>query len=111
VPDGGITKAGNWKMAKGKGNYLFPKRAISIVFRAKFMAELRKKIKLPYAIGKQAFKHKWVVDAKKPFAYPKTVVEYLGRYSHKIAISNHRLVNVTHKTVTFNYKDYNQEGG
>lgn len=110
VPGGGITKSGNWQMAKGKGKYLFPKRGLSLVFRAKFMAEIRKKITLPYAIGKQAFKHKWIVYAKQPFASPKTVVEYLGRYSHKIAISNHRLVNVNDKTVTFNYKEYRQDG-
>jgi len=108
VPGGGITKSGNWKMAKGNGKYLFPKRALSLVFRAKFMAELRKKLTLPYPIGKQAFKHKWVVYAKKPFASPKTVVEYLGRYSHKIALSNHRLTLVNHTSVSFSYKDYRQ---
>ncbi len=110
IPGGGITKKGNWKMAKGKGKYLFPKRAMSLVFRAKFMALLRKKIDLPYAIGKQAFKHKWVVYAKRPFASPKTVVEYVGRYTHKIAISNHRLTNVNEKTVSFKFKDYKQGG-
>ena len=110
VPGGGITKAGNWKMAKGKGNYLYPKRALSLVFRAKFMAELRKKMDISYAIGKQAFKHEWVVYAKQPFASPKTVVEYLGRYSHKIAISNHRLTAVNDKTVSFTYKDYRSGG-
>ena len=110
VPGGGITKAGNWKMARGKGNYLYPKRALSMVFRAKFMAELRKKISIPYAIGKQAFTYKWVVYAKRPFSSPKIVVEYLGRYSHKIAISNHRLTHVNDKTVSFHYKEYRQAG-
>ncbi len=108
VPGGGITKDGNWKMAKGKGKYLYPKRALSLVFRAKFMAEVRKKIAIPYAIGKQAFKHKWVVYAKRPFSSPQIVVEYLGRYSHKIAISNHRLTNVNETSVSFRYKDYRQ---
>jgi len=110
VPGGGITKEGNWKMANGNGNFLYPKRALSVVFRAKFMAELRTKMSLSYAIGKQAFKHKWVVYAKQPFASPKTVVEYLGRYSHKIAISNHRLTAVNDKTVSFTYKDYRSGG-
>lgn len=108
IPGGGITKQGNWIMAKGKGKFLFPKRALSIVFRAKFMASLRKKMDLPYHIGKQAFKHKWVVYAKRPFASPKTVLEYLGRYTHKIAISNHRLTLVKDKMVSFKYKDYKQ---
>ena len=110
VPGGGITKASKWKKASYIGKYLFPIRAMSVVFRAKFMAELRKEIDLPYLIGKQAFEHKWVVYAKRPFASPKTVVEYLGRYTHKIAISNHRLTNVNNKTVSFNYKDYRHGG-
>lgn len=83
---------------------------MSVVYRAKFMAELRKKITIPQEISKQAFKHKWVVYAKRPFATPKTVVEYLGRYTHKIAISNHRIVNVNPQTVTIDYKDYRQGG-
>jgi hypothetical protein len=110
VPGGGITPAGKWKMARYKDRYLFPKRAISTVFRARFMAELRKKMDIPQQIAKQVFKNKWVVYAKRPFACPKTVVEYLGRYTHKIAISNHRLVEVDDRLVSFKYKDY-REGG
>lgn len=110
VPGGGITPSGKWKSCKNKGKYLFPKRALSVVFRAKFMAALRKKINVDQLIAKQAFKTKWVVYAKRPFASPKTVVEYLGRYTHKVAISNHRLSDVNENTVTFCYKDYRNEG-
>lgn len=110
VPGGGITPSGKWKNARGKGKYLFPKRAMSLVFRAKFMAELRKRMRVPQPIAKKAFSTKWVVYAKRPFATPKTVVEYLGRYTHKIAISNHRLVDVNDRTVSFSYKDYRQGG-
>ena len=106
----GITPSDKWKMARYKAKYLFPKRAMSTVFRARFMAELRKKIDIPDHIAKQAFKNKWVVYAKRPFASPKTVVEYLGRYTHKIAISNHRLLNVNETGVTFSYKDYRDAG-
>ena len=106
VPGGGITPSGKWKACKYSKKYLFPKRALSIVFRAKFMAALRKQIDLPQHIAKQVFSTKWVVYAKQPFASPKTVVEYLGRYTHKIAISNHRLVDVNENGVTFHYKDY-----
>jgi hypothetical protein len=81
-----------------------------MVFRARFMAELRKRMEVPQYIARQAFKNKWVVYAKRPFASPKTVVEYLGRYTHKIAISNHRLVDVGEHTVSFNYKDYRDAG-
>jgi hypothetical protein len=48
----------------------------------------------------------WVVYAKAPFAGPKQVIEYLGRYSHRVAISNHRLISVNDGKVTFRYKDY-----
>ena len=52
------------------------------------------------------YKHNWVVYAKRPFTGPQSVVEYLGRYTHKIAISNHRLKHIDDKDVTFTYKDY-----
>jgi hypothetical protein len=51
-----------------------------------------------------------VVFAKKPFGSPKSVVEYLGRYTHKIAISNHRIQSVNDQNVTFGYKDYRVNG-
>lgn len=106
VPGGGVTQSDKWKNCKGKGRYLFPKRAMGVVFRAKYMAALRQKVEVPQHIAKQAFKTKWVVYAKRPFASPKTVVEYLGRYTHKIAISNHRLIDVNEHKVAFLYKDY-----
>jgi hypothetical protein len=52
----------------------------------------------------------WVVYAKRCFATPEHVIEYLGRYTHKIAISNHRILNITDNQVTFSYKDYRQSG-
>lgn len=110
VPGGGITPSEKWKNARGKGKYLFPKRAMSLVYRAKFMAELRKRMTVPQHIAKKAFSTKWVVYAKRPFATPKTVVEYLGRYTHRIAISNHRLLDVNERTVSFSCKDYRQGG-
>lgn len=106
VPSGGITSNGKWKSSKSKGKYLFPKRALSKVFRAKYLAALRKKITVPSYIAKQVIQKDWVVYAKRPFLSPKTVVEYLGRYTHKIAISNHRLLSLKDKTVSFKYKNY-----
>jgi len=110
VPGGGVTCAGKWKANRSDGKYLFPKKAMSAVFRARFMAALRHKIDIPQQIAKQAFQKQWVVYAKRPFASPKTVVEYLGRYTHKVAISNHRLIDVNKQTVTFSYKDYRDAG-
>jgi len=107
VPAGGITKAGNWKNARYKSKYLFPQKAMSKIYRAKFVAKLRKSgVAIPQHIAKAIFSKDWVVYAKRPFASPKTVVEYLGRYTHKIAISNHRLISIENEKVRFSYKDY-----
>ena len=107
VPAGGITPTGKWKPSKGNGKYLFPQKAMAKVFRAKFMASIRSKdIEVSPAIARKLFKTDWIVYAKQPFFGPKQVIEYLGRYTHKIAISNHRLLNIDHGKVSFSYKDY-----
>ena len=56
------------------------------------------------------FGKEWVVYAKRPFGGPNSVIEYLGRYTHKVAISNHRLEQVDEQEVTFRYKDYKADG-
>jgi hypothetical protein len=109
VPGGGVTKSGKWKQAKNKGKFLFPVKAMSKVFRAKYVAELRKQLPgLPQSLYDKLFSKKWVVYAKSPFSKPENVVEYLGRYTNKIAISNHRIksINKECKEVTFSFKDY-----
>ena len=58
------------------------------------------------ALRRKLFSKSWVIYAKQPFGGPKQVIEYLGRYSHKIAISNHRLVSNENGVITFSYKDY-----
>ena len=117
VPGGGIAKNGSWvfpKKYKGKSSrkvkYLFPKRAMSKVYRAKFMACLRGQITIPQSIAKVVFQKEWVVYAKQPFLGPKQVIEYLGRYTHKIAISNHRLLSIANGDIIFKYKDYSNSG-
>lgn len=111
VPGGGLTRAGFWKQAKSNGDFLFPVKAMSTVFRARFVAALRQKIKgLDRSFYDSLFKTHWIVYAKQAFAGPEHVVEYLGRYTHKIAISNHRIINITDEAVTFSYKDYRQQG-
>jgi len=111
VPGGGMTKAGNWKTARNKGKYLFPVKAMSKVFRGRYVAELKSRVALvEKSLIDQLYKKNWVVYAKRPFGGPQQVLEYLGRYTHKIAISNHRLQAIDEKTVTFGYKDYRKEG-
>lgn len=107
VPGGGLTKAGFWKHAKSDGEFLFPVKAKSPVFRARFVSGLRKSIKgLQRSFYDALFKTNWVEYAKQSFGGPKQVIEYLERYTHKIAISNHRIAKITNDGVTFRYKDY-----
>ena len=113
VPGGGLNKSGTWKTAKNKGKYLFNVKSMSKVFRAKYIAALRKSdLKIPQKIYNEVFNKKWVVYAKEPFRSPTYVIEYLGRYTHKIAISNHRIMDVDRKNrkVTFTAKDYRRAG-
>jgi hypothetical protein len=52
----------------------------------------------------------WVVYAKRPFAGPERVLDYVGRYTHRMAISNNRLLDIDHGKITFRYKDYRHDG-
>jgi len=111
VPGGGITTDGNWKHARSNGEYLFCVKALSKVFRAKFMGLLTQFLSqqgkiIDQNIRKNLFLKPWVVYAKEPFGGVDQVLEYLGRYTHKIAISNHRIKNIENGNVTFSYKDY-----
>lgn len=98
-------------------------QVLSKVFCGKFIAGLRKAFqynrlsfhgKCKRLSNKAAFesfldtlsRQDWVVYAKPPFGGPKHVLHYLGRYTHRVAISNHRIVSVTESQVTFRWKDY-----
>ena len=119
VPGGGVDESGDWKNLRSDGKFLFPVKALSKVFRAKFCEKLKANLKDKFnenqeneyeKIRQSLWEKPWVVYAKKPFGSPKSVVEYLGRYTHKIAISNGRIRGIDDKTVTFDYKDYRQKG-
>ena len=113
VPSGGVDRNGEWKRSKNKGGFLFPVKEMSRVFRAKFVGELRKKkAEVSQEIYDRLFSKDWVVFSKQAFGTPNSVVEYLGRYSHKIAITNSRIVEIDNQkdTVTINCKNY-REGG
>ena len=104
---GALEQPGRWQAARP--GFLFPARALSQVFRGKFIAGLKQRRKrggLRYA-GQQApladqcafnhfletlYRHDWVVYAKPACAGPAPVLEYLGRYTHRVAIANHRLI-------------------
>ncbi len=115
VPGGGIGKFGEWVQSKNAGNYLFPGMAMAVVFKNKILEKLLFYLKgkgqvMPEAMRKSLYKKNWVVYCKQPFMGVKQVLEYLGRYTHKIAISNHRLKSINNGYVSFLYKDYKHKG-
>ena len=117
VPAGGLDSDNFWKplkgnKANGRKGFLFPLDELKSVFKAKFLAAIRKQIKLgnlprqESAFLDTVYKKEWVIYAKRPFGGADQVIEYLGRYTHKVAISNHRLIKVDQQKTTFSYKEY-----
>jgi hypothetical protein len=106
VPGGGLDADRNWRAVKGKGKFLFSVKAMSKMFRAKYVSLLRKAGIADKHLLNSLFNKEWVVYAKRPFGSPKQVIEYLGRYTHKVAISNARITSIESSTVSFTYKDY-----
>jgi len=121
VAAGALSPSGAWM--RSRRGFLFPVKALSIVFRAKFLATLGAALargRLLLTGGAAALSEPraqrtllaelrakpWVVYAKRPFAGPEQVLQYLGRYTHRTAISNERLVSLDPQTVRFRYKDY-----
>jgi hypothetical protein len=100
--------------------FFLPVRVLSRVFRGKFLAGLRAasdagKLGLPAALAEPAaraawyaalYAGEWVVYAKRPFGGPERVLKYLARYTHRVAISNARLLDLRDDRVTFRYQDY-----
>src|SRR6266404_6094191 len=109
VPAGALSfDHSHWIAARE--NFLFPVKALSRVFRAKFLALLQQscdKGKIPAANNaiKASRQKSWVVYAKKPFGSPQTVLDYLGRYTHRVALSNDRILRVANGEVTLSYRD------
>jgi hypothetical protein len=115
VPGGGLSPDGKWLACRA--GFFLPVRILSRVFRGKFIDLLRRACVAGKLIGVDdhrafdalidaAVKHDWVVYAKPPFGGPAQVLKYLSRYTHRIAISNRRLLSVDDKSVTFRFKDY-----
>ena len=106
VPGAGVNKKGRWQLLKHSKKFLFPVKGLSKVFRARYVQSLRQCGFADKALIESLFQKPWVVYAKRPFGGPKQVIEYLGRYTHKVAISNHRITAVDEQQVSFTYKDY-----
>lgn len=122
VTGGGLSRGGrNWKSCKN--GFFLPVKVMSKLFQGKFIAYLKKlrvenKLIYPGVVSHLAqpaafealitdlYKKKWVVYCKPPLDGSKDVLEYLGRYTHRIAISNHRLMKMAEDKVSFRWRDY-----
>jgi hypothetical protein len=122
VPGGGLSPD-HLRWIRSRNHFFLPVKVLSKVFRGKFVAGLRRAFrqnslhffgscrllahqKAFSAFLRTLFLQDWVVYAKKPFGGPEHVLHYLARYTHRVAISNHRLVEVTDTHVAFRWKDY-----
>jgi hypothetical protein len=121
IPGGVMTGDGEqWKPCKN--HYLFNEEALGLVFRGKFiecLVEAYQKGTLsfpgiisPYEkpqrfseLKSRLYSHKWVVNVQEPIKRPEYVLEYLGRYTHRVAISNHRILSLKEGMVTFTYRN------
>ena len=117
VSGGGIDYDGKWIKEKRKnGLFLFPRRAMEKIYKSRIMHRIRhlqKKNKLQihdvnayHKIMNDIGFKKWNVYAKAPFGGPEQIIEYLGRYTHKVAITAHRILKIDQENITFKYKDY-----
>jgi Putative transposase len=121
VPAGGLS-LDHSRWIRSRGQFFLPVRVLGRLFRGKFTAGLKRAFvrgKLSFygrmkplgepkafrALLRQAYRHEWVVYAKRPFGGPEHVLRYLGGYTHRVAISNHRLVAFEDGKVTFRWRD------
>jgi hypothetical protein len=126
VPGGGLSEDGG-RWISSRPGFLVPVRVLSRLFRGRLLAMLAEahahdRIRLfgdhAALADKRAFKRflaplrrrEWVVYTKEPFAGPEQVLRYLSRYTHRVAISNRRLISADERAVTFKWKDYRIEG-
>lgn len=118
---GGLTKTGKWKSSSKE--FFIPVEVLSEKFKGKFLDYLKNyynKDKLEFfgalkelenpesfqALLDSCYKKSWYTYSKEPFSGPLAVIEYLGRYTHRVAISNNRIVSMDENTVTIKVKDY-----
>ena len=120
VPGGGYSETKN-KWIQAPHNFLFPVQVLKMRFRSLFLKGLKELYRTEklYLDGTPfinsimfqklidtLFKKEWVVYLKESFQNKDSVIEYLARYTHRIAISNHRIVSLKNNMVTFKYRDY-----
>jgi len=122
IPAGGLAH-GRTRWIRGSARFFLPLKVLQRVFRGKFVEGLQKAfvqkrlrfsgliqhLAVPTnfsAFVRKLHRHPWVVYVKRPFGGPELVLRYLGRYTHRVAISNHRLLAFDGNNVTFRWRDY-----
>lgn len=114
IPAGVLSFDGR-RWIPSKEDYLFRIQSLAKEFKKQYLSMIKSKsnqLVLPENsdnLTRQAEKKEWIAYAKKPFAGPEQVLEYLGRYTHRIAISNHRIKSIENGEVKFTYKDRQDE--
>jgi hypothetical protein len=117
VTSGGLTGSGEWRA--GRKKFFLPVKVLSKKFRGRFLHRLRKE-NLRFRGGTEGLNNPgdydafiaklygtdWVVYCKPPFGGAQKVIEYLGRYTHRVAVSNNRIIDVSDGFVTFRWRDY-----
>lgn len=120
VPAGGLCEDGSEWIPSHK-KFFLPVKILSTIFRGILCKEVekaieKKKITLPQdevsfkKIKDLCYKKQWVVYSEKPFSNPENLINYLGNYTHRVALSNERIIAHRDGKVTFNYKDYKTAG-
>jgi len=116
VPAAGITLNGRLKRITKDGDFLYPVEQLSQTFRGKILEKvkrmLRKRgcLRTYQSMLDRLWKKDWVVYCKPPMGNVQQIVQYLGRYSHRVAIDNSRILNIDSYKVTFKYKNYRKNG-
>ncbi len=112
VPAAGYALDGRWKNIGAAGKYLYPVHQLSAAFKGKFLDSLKRALRKRNELSlfndklQKAYKTRWVVFCEPSLASAHYVVKYLGQYTHRVAITNQRILNIHNNRVTFISKDY-----
>lgn len=113
---GGVWRKNTGEWVSAKRNWLFRAESLAARFRTRYLRAIRRRLAMGQltrppngpdwsTVCDQLAGTDWIVYAKKPFAGPRQVLEYLGRYTHKVAISDYRILSIGNGQVTFRYRD------
>jgi len=113
IPGGGLTESGQWRSSRKK--FFIPVKVLAKMFRGKFMYALEKMRHEIQGLeddgvwrttANTLYSKDWYVYCKRPFKTCLSVLKYLGRYTHRVAISNHRIISIHDDKVSFKWRDY-----